>query len=582
MAFAQLNEILPIADAAKASVVRVATAQFRTGKDTDRVLEQMLHLIDEAAAGDAELVHFQECCNFPTSYDDREEAWREAITIPGPMFNAISARAKAHGVHVSFNAAVRGEYPDAYMVNHLVGPDGEYIGGNKKQVLMFIEREAFRPADEENRVFDTALGRIGLLSCMDGLIPETSRMLACQGADILLNSLCSNGLDEANFHIPARSAENGVYMISANRIGDMVTGADLDRLRRQTGMSREFIAGAGESGITGPEGQVIARATRDGFGLTFADLDLGLVQRDRRLAGRRPECYGLMVEDNLTLAALALDRPEAGTVRITTVVPDVSTFAVALDKAVAAIEAAEPGLAVLPELFAWDPEALRPTAIRQGEIDLAIARLVAVAANKHTYIVAGVPVVEGARLINRAILIGPDGVVGEYRQVHADPALGWGPGGSVFPVFDLPFGRVAMLLGEDLIYPEAARVLARQGVDLIACPATWRTDWQYTLMLPERSAENHVTVAAAGRADSPVPAPGTIITTSSVYRFPDTMEVNNPDRHKANAPSGSFTVEIDLAPNRDKRLMATTDLIMDTQPQLYGRLVASALQEQGA
>ena len=118
-------------------------------------------------------------------------------------------------------------------------------------------------------------------------------------------------------------------------------------------------------------------------------------------------------------------------------------------------------------------------------------------------------------------------------------------------------------------------MLARQGVDVVACPATWRTDWQYSLMLPERSAENHITIAAAGRADSPVPHPATIVTTAPVYRFPDTMEVNNPDRFLADALAGSFTVEIDLAPNRDKRLMGATDLVMDTQPALYGRLVAS-------
>ncbi len=558
-----------------ARTIRVATAQFETGKDRDRVLSQMLGLIDEGAAGGAQLVHFQECCNYPTSYDDREHAWREAITIPGPMIDAISARARQHGVHVSFNAAVRGAFPDAYMVNHLIGPDGAYIGGNAKQILMWIERDAFRPADQENRVFDTAIGRIGLISCMDGLIPETSRTLACQGADIIVNSLCSNGRDEAHFHIPARSAENGVYMIYANRIGDMVKGEDLERLMAASGMDRETVSGAGESGITGPAGEVIARAGQKDFGLTFADIDLSRVQRTQRLAGRRPECYGLITEDNSALAALTVGRPAAGTVRITTVVPDTGAGPATVSKAVAMIEAAEPGLAVLPELFAWAPDTLQAGEALQGEIDHAIAQLAEAAATRGTYIVAGIPEIDDGRLINRAILIGPEGVRGSYRQVHADPALGWGPGGDDFPVFDLPFGRLAMLLGEDLRYPEAGRMVARQGVDLVACPATWRNDWQYRLMLPERSAENHITIAAVGRADSPVPQPATIVTTAPVYRFPDTMEVNNPDRFQADAPAGSLTVAIDLAPNRDKRLMGSTDLIMDTQPVLYGRLVAS-------
>ena len=159
-------------------MLKVATAQFETGKDTDRVLSEMLGLIDEAAGQQVQLIHFQECCNYPTSYDSREEAWQHAITIPGAMFDAIAARARRHAMHISFNAALRGDFPDAAMVNHLIGPQGEYIGGNKKQILMWIERDAFVPAGEENFVFETGIGRIGLLSCMDGLIPETARTLA--------------------------------------------------------------------------------------------------------------------------------------------------------------------------------------------------------------------------------------------------------------------------------------------------------------------------------------------------------------------------------------------------------------------
>jgi hypothetical protein len=108
---------------------------------------------------------------------------------------------------------------------------------------------------------------------------------------------------------------------------------------------------------------------------------------------------------------------------------------------------------------------------------------------------------------------------------------------------------------------------------LIACSATWRSAWQVELMLPERSAENHMTIAAAARVESPFVHPGMIVTTAPVYRFPETMEVNNPDRYHATG-AAPLAVTIDLAPNRDKRLMGTTDLIMDTQPALYGRLVA--------
>lgn len=548
-------------------MLRVATAQFETGKDTDRVLADILRLADEAAAGGARLVHFQECCNYPTSYTDREHAWREAVTLEGPLVSAIRAKAREHGLFIGFNAAVRGPFPKAWMVNHLIGPDGEYIGSNKKQVLMWIERDAFFPSDEDGRVYDTEIGRIGMISCMDGLVPETSRTMACLGADIVLNSLCSNGVDEANLHIPARAAENGYFMISANRVGDMVKGQDLQDLIDAAGMTRDFVKGAGESQVVGPDGAALVRATHDDIGLVFADIDLSKLEREDRMARRRPELYALMGADNAALAVLAEGRAPAGKVALTTIVPGGATFDERLAQAREMIASAPAGLAVLPEFFAWD----------RGDdtrLDEATAALVEAAAEARTYLVAGLPGREHGKRVNRAVLFGPEGVIGEYRQIHADPGSNDMALGDDLPVFDLPFGRLGLLLGEDLLFPEAARVLARKGADLIACPATWREDWHHELMLTARSAENHVTIVSASRADSLCAKPGTICTTPPEYRFPQTKEVNAPDRHMVPSLTGAFTVEVDLAPNRDKRLMGATDLIMDTRPELYGAILA--------
>lgn len=558
------------------SIIRVAVAQFETGKDRDRVLGDILRFIDEAAAGGAQLVHFQECCNYPTSFIDRAEAWETSIAIPGPMVNSISAKAEEHGLYVGFNASVRDEFPKAYMVNHLIGPDGLYIGSNKKQVLMWLERDFYAPSDEENLVFDTDIGRIGLLSCMDGLIPETSRTLAVQGADIVLNSLCSNALDEARLHIPARAAENGYYMIAANRIGDMVQGQDLQDLMDAAGMTREFVAGAGESQVSGPNGKLVARGSLDKAEIIFADIDLELAaqQRADRLSRRRPDCYGLLTMPNAELGTLYRERPEAGVVSITTIVPAANGFDAILTECQEMLGQVSGGLAVLPELFAWTAKDMTAGAELRGQVDSAVQMLQTAAAERNLYIVAGVPEMIGNALTNRAMLFGPDGLIGQYRQIHRDPALGWTLLGDELPVFDLPFGRLAMLLGADLLFPEAARVLARKGADIIACPATWREDWHYDLMLPERSAESHMTIVGVGRGDSPIARPAQIVTTPTAYRFPETKEVNTPDRFGPVAVTGTFCVQIDLSPNRDKRLMGSTDLIADSQPRLYARLTA--------
>jgi predicted amidohydrolase len=557
-------------------MVRVATAQFELGKDIDRVMGDIQRLADEAAAGGAKLVLFQECCNYPTSFKDRMEAWETSITIPGDMFNTLAAKAREHAMFIGFNASVKAEAPSAYMVNHLIGPDGAYIGSNKKQVLMFLEHDAYIPSDEIGKVFDTEIGRIGMVSCMDGLIPETSRTMACLGADIVLNSLCSNALDEARLHIPARAAENGYYMISSNRVGDMVQGQDLQDLMDAAGMTREFVAGAGESQISGPDGNLLARGSLDKVEVIFADLDLSKLERDDRTSRRRPELYGLMAEDTNRVVASWEGRAEpAAAAKFAAFVPTIGEPAAMLAEAVAAVTASDADLIVLPEYFAWKTADMQAGQINQSCIDAVTEALVAACAGKTITVVAGLPKLVDGKVANAALLLNADGVIGEYLQIHRDPTINQAVLGDDLPIFDLPFGRLGMLLGEDLLFPEAARVLALKGVDVIACPANWRKDWHYDLMLTERSAENHITIIAPSRADAHVPKPATICTTPPVYRFPDTKEVNNPDPHIASELTGYFADSIDLRANRDKRLMGMTDLLTDRRPELYQPIIAT-------
>jgi predicted amidohydrolase len=82
---------------------------------------------------------------------------------------------------------------------------------------------------------------------------------------------------------------------------------------------------------------------------------------------------------------------------------------------------------------------------------------------------------EAGRFYNSSVLIGPDGVVGRYRKVHLTSCdERWADAGSGdFQAFDLPFARIGMLIGHDLIFPEAADSLAKLGTDMLCVPALW-------------------------------------------------------------------------------------------------------------
>jgi predicted amidohydrolase len=104
------------------------------------------------------------------------------------------------------------------------------------------------------------------------------------------------------------------------------------------------------------------------------------------------------------------------------------------------------------------------------------------------------------RIYNSAALVGPEGIIGIYRKVHLFDRenLFFAPGNLGFPVFNLPIGKVGIMICFDWIYPESARSLALKGAQLIAHPAN--------LVLPNcpyaivtRCLENRLFTATADR-----------------------------------------------------------------------------------
>jgi N-carbamoylputrescine amidase len=90
------------------------------------------------------------------------------------------------------------------------------------------------------------------------------------------------------------------------------------------------------------------------------------------------------------------------------------------------------------------------------------------------YVVAGLVEKEGELLYNTAVLVGPEGFIGKYRKVHLwDVDKTIYQAGNEFPVFDLPFGRLAISICYDGMFPEVTRIYAIKGVDIICHPTNW-------------------------------------------------------------------------------------------------------------
>lgn len=140
-------------------------------------------------------------------------------------------------------------------------------------------------------VFDTKVGKIGILICFDQRVPEAARVLALKGAEMIaLPTNWPEGAESSADHVCiARAAENRVFFATANRVGT------------ENGFT--FI---GRSKIIDPAGKVLSSAGA-GAETIIADIDLAEARNKRTVVipgqyeyavfeSRRPELYGAIIE----------------------------------------------------------------------------------------------------------------------------------------------------------------------------------------------------------------------------------------------------------------------------------------------
>jgi predicted amidohydrolase len=231
--------------------------------------------------------------------------------------------------------------------------------------------------------------------------------------------------------------------------------------------------------------------------------------------------------------------------------------------------AGQSDLFVLPELFntGYDFESAEEAARLAEQEDGATSARISAFAKEHACWVAFGFAEKADRLYNSALLVGPGGIVGKYRKIHLynRENLFFAPGNLGFPVFDLPFGRIGMMVCFDWIYPESARTLALKGATLIAHPSN--------LVLPHcpdamvtRCLENRVFAATANRI-------GQEERGGFAFTYIGKSQVVSPRgnilaRLSAEKP-GCATVEIDLREAADKKLNEFNDLFGGRRTDQY-------------
>ena len=153
-------------------------------RQKEATVAKTLQLIGHAANRGARLVVLPEICNSGYMFESRQEALALAEPVPdGPTMQAWSELAARHDLHIV--AGISERAGDAlFNSSVLIGPGG-HLGTFRKVHLWNEENLYFEPGDLGFPVFGTALGRIATFICYDCWFPESFRLCALQGAEIV-------------------------------------------------------------------------------------------------------------------------------------------------------------------------------------------------------------------------------------------------------------------------------------------------------------------------------------------------------------------------------------------------------------
>ena len=283
--------------------MKVGLIQQQNSADRAANITKLQQRIRQAAAEGAELVVLQELHNglyFCQTEDT--QVFDQAEPIPGPSTELFGALAKELGVVLVlslFERRAPGLYHNTAVV---IERDGSIAGKYRKMHIpddpAYYEKFYFTPGDLGFHPIQTSVGKLGVLVCWDQWYPEAARLMALQGAEMLIYPTAIGYATYDTEEEQQRQREawttvmrghavaNGLPVIAVNRVG----------FEPDPSGQTEGIQFWGSSFIAGPQGELYYRASDQEEESLVVDIDLKHSENVRRwwpfLRDRRIENYG--------------------------------------------------------------------------------------------------------------------------------------------------------------------------------------------------------------------------------------------------------------------------------------------------
>ncbi|KAB7623717.1 bifunctional GNAT family N-acetyltransferase/carbon-nitrogen hydrolase family protein [Alkalilimnicola sp. S0819] len=281
------------------TVVRVGTVQWqmRRLKDMDDLLQQAEFFVDALAGYNCDFALFPEFFNAPLLAEFNQENPAEAIRGMAQYTDEIRDAMLRLAVNYNINI-IAGSMPvyrdqSLYNVSYLLRRDGTMDHQYKLHVTPDERSYWGMQGGDGLRVFDTDIGKIGILVCYDVQFPELSRLLNEQGMQILFVPFWTdtkNGYQRVRLCSQARAVENECYVAITGSVGNLPKIENIDIQYSQTAVFSP-------SDFAFPHDAIVAEGTPNTEMTLIVDLDLNKLTELRQEGSvrnyqdRRPDLY---------------------------------------------------------------------------------------------------------------------------------------------------------------------------------------------------------------------------------------------------------------------------------------------------
>ena len=283
--------------------LQIGIVQQHNTADTADNMHRLASSIEMLSHQGAQLIVLQELHNSLYFCQTEDVGQFElAEPIPGRSTDFFGELANRHHV-VLVTSLFERRAPGLYHNTAVVFDSDGHIAGKYRKMHIpddpaYYEKFYFTPGDLGFHAIDTSVGRLGVMVCWDQWYPEAARLMALDGADLLIypTAIGYESSDTPEEQERQREAwttvqrghavANGLPVITVNRVG----------LETDPSGQTNGIQFWGSSFVAGPQGELIYRAPNDSEDLLAIDIDMERSEQVRRwwpfLRDRRIECYG--------------------------------------------------------------------------------------------------------------------------------------------------------------------------------------------------------------------------------------------------------------------------------------------------